>query len=380
MKKNKLEVALWKRFACIFAVIGITVITCLGFRNEETDVSPTPPATLPDDDTYEYISLDDACIAVNGFPWLESGKLNRLKPDTNYSTGVDKNAKCTAGGRIRFCTDSPSIHIWGKYGNIMVVPWFSDYGANGMDIYANGKWQLTLSPTDKEITGTLEIPNTSPPKMADIEIVLPNYASVEEIMIGVVPGSSIERPKPYTIQKPIVFYGSSITQGCAASRPSLTFPYCVAAYFDADFVNEGFSGSALGEQSVAVDIAEIDASAYVLEYDHNAETTEKLRATHYEFYSTIRAAHPETPIVLLSRISGGYSIGLEETSQRDAVIRSTYEKAVADGDKNIYFIDGCDISEGNAQMLADGTHPNDYGMQAIAAAVIQCLRESETFP
>lgn len=163
MKKIKLEVEFWKHLFYIFAIISITVIMCLGFRNKETEASPTP-STTPLDDAYKYISLDDARIVVNGFPWWMTGKLNRLKPDTSYSTGVDKNAKCTAGGRIRFRTDSPSIHIWGKYGNIMVVPWFSDYGANGMDIYANGKWRLTLSPTDKEITGTLEIPNTSPPR------------------------------------------------------------------------------------------------------------------------------------------------------------------------------------------------------------------------
>lgn len=150
----------------------------------------------------------------------------------------------------------------------------------------------------------------------------------------------------------------------------------MADYFDADFVNEGFSGSALGEQSVAAAIAEIDATAFVLEYDHNTKTVEELNSTHYEFYRTIREAHPETPIVLLSRISGGYSIDMDETKQRDTVIRQTYEKAAADGDANIYFIDGCDISQGNAQMLADDRHPNDYGMQAIADAVIRCLERS----
>ncbi len=119
MKKNKLEVALWKRFACIFAVIGITVITCLGFRNEETDVSPTPPATLPDDDIYEYISLDDACIAVNGFPWWESGKLNRLKPDTNYSTGVDKMQSVLPAEEYVF-VQIRQVFIFGEN---MVISW-----------------------------------------------------------------------------------------------------------------------------------------------------------------------------------------------------------------------------------------------------------------
>lgn len=46
------------------------------------------------------------------------------------------------------------------------------------------------------------------------------------------------------------------------------------------------------------------------------------------------------------------------------------------GDENIYFIDGCDISQGNAQMLADDRHPNDYGMQEIAGAVIKCLEQA----
>lgn len=150
--------------------------------------------------------------------------------------------------------------------------------------------------------------------------------------------------------------------------------FIIQKTFEADFVNEGFSGSALGEQSVAKAITEIDMSAFVMEYDHNAATIGDLRDTHYNFYRTIRTAHPKIPIVLLSRISGGYSIDLEETAQRDAIILDTYKRALSEGDTNIYFIDGCDISRRDAGMLADGKHPNDYGMRAIADEIIAVLK------
>lgn len=371
--KERLNMRIFRIVWIVFAIIGVLYTMRIGLRYGKSMIVSL--INMQNNNNYEYITLGDERISVCGFPM---GGLDRLQQDVSYSEGVDKYAECTAGGRIRFQTDSSSVHVYGRYGNILKLPWFSDYGANGIDIYIGGKWRSTLYASDeksKSFSEVYKIENIYQ-ETTEIEIVLPNYASIDDIMIGVERGSNVELPKPYTVQKPIVFYGSSITQGCAASRSSLSFPYLVADYFDADFVNEGFSGSALGELSVAAAIAEIDASAFVLEYDHNTKTVEELNSTHYEFYRTIREAHPETPIVLLSRISGGYSIDLEETEQRDAVIRKTYEKALAEGDENIYFIDGCDISQGNAQMLADDRHPNDYGMQEIAGAVIKCLEQA----
>jgi lysophospholipase L1-like esterase len=262
------------------------------------------------------------------------------------------------------------------------VPWFSTYGALGLDVYnveGNGDrlWRGTASPnyeSERSFSTIVNLQNDSA-TLQDVEITLPQYGSIASLSIGFEKDTQIARPTPFNIQNPIVFYGSSITQGCSASRAGTSFPNIVGNHFNADFVNLGFSGAAHGEQSVAVDIASIDMSAFIMEYDHNAETPEELLQTHYNFYKTIRTAHPDIPIIMISRISGSLSASEEETEEREKVIRSTYDNAIADGDENVYYINGSDLlpPEQRAQYLVDGKHPNDLGMKLIADEIIKTL-------
>jgi hypothetical protein len=74
------------------------------------------------------------------------------------------------------------------------------------------------------------------------------YSDVSEFFVGVSKDSLLAEPKPYKYEKPIVFYGSSITQGGCASRPGMAYESIVSRRFDADYLNLGFSGSAKGEE------------------------------------------------------------------------------------------------------------------------------------
>lgn len=155
-RKEKLHICIFRAVWIVFAIIGMLYTVRMGLRYGKSI------ADSRSYDIYEYISLDDTRISVSGLPYKYRGRGYRLQPDGNYSEGVDKYAECTAGGRIRFRTNSPSVHIQGKYGDIMELPWFSDYGANGIDIYAGGRWRLTLSASDKRFksfSGILKIDN-----------------------------------------------------------------------------------------------------------------------------------------------------------------------------------------------------------------------------
>ena len=76
------------------------------------------------------------------------------------------------------------------------------------------------------------------------------------------------------------YYGSSITEGCSATHPSCNFVAYTERWVDADFVNFGFSGSAFGEPEMAKFIAKQKMSAFVFDYDHNADSADHLRKTH----------------------------------------------------------------------------------------------------
>lgn len=114
-------------------------------------------------------------------------------------------------------------------------------------------------------------------------------------------GSKIGKPTPYSIEKPIVFYGSSITQGGCASRPGNSYTHIICRWLDANMVNLGFSGNAKGEPEMAELISQIDMGALVMDYDHNAPDAEYLLNTHENFFKIIRSNHPYLPVIFVSK-------------------------------------------------------------------------------
>ena len=120
-------------------------------------------------------------------------------------------------------------------------------------------------------------------------------------------------------------------------------------------------------------LAKLDMSMFVYDYDHNAPTLQHLRNTHQRMFRTIREANPQLPIVLLSRPK--YRLD-EEEKQRLAVIRRTYENAVAAGDRHVYFMDGTTLMAlAENDGTVDGTHPNDLGFYSMAKALEPVLAD-----
>ena len=198
---------------------------------------------------------------------------------------------------------------------------------------------------------------------------LPLYNAVDEFQIGI-PGDCAMGPgRAYRPLAPIVYYGSSITQGGCASRPGNAYPAIISRRLDMDFINLGFSGQARGQKEMAEYIATLDMSVFVLDYDHNTTDQAHLEATHYPFYETVRARQPELPILMISRPDVP-----ERSAQvplRRAAVRASYERALSAGDRNVYHIDGSALFAGDEwwDCTVDGLHPNDLGFRRMADVI-----------
>lgn len=319
---------------------------------------------------------------ISGFPSIEQNKSYYrmlLSDASKYPSGVNGNATKSAGGRIRFRTNSSSITITVTLSSNPDIPYMTVLGSAGIDIYkGTGSAKAyfdSIYPQkgSSRYTETLKLSGSTD----DYTLVLPLYAAISNLTIALDAGAQIGKPTPYAIEKPIVFYGSSITQGCSASRPGTSYTDVVTRMLDANLVNLGFSGGAKGEQIVAEYIAGLEMSAFVLDYDYNASSADELRKTHYEFYKTVRTAHPDIPIIIMTKNNVAMSTTDTNAKRRD-VIKATYDKAVADGDKNVYFIDGRYVYPEVARELCtvDGTHPTDIGMYYMAQAVYPILKEA----
>ena len=203
----------------------------------------------------------------------------------------------------------------------------------------------------------------------------PRYGGVDALEVGIVQGSSLLPPKSHKVPKPILFYGSSITQGACASRPGNAYSSFLCRKVDAEEINLGFSGSGRGEKAVAEAIAATPMSAFIFDYDHNAANAEKLAATHEPFFKIIRKAQPDLPIIILSKCDFKDT---EMDRARRRVIEETWSNARKNGDENVWFIDG-ELLFGRKcrdACTVDGCHPNDLGFYRMYKHVLPVLKHA----
>lgn len=307
----------------------------------------------------------------------------RLPEDVAKATGksVEHLSLETAGARIRFSTDSPYIAIK------TVMPYISRFshmpltGTTGFDLYVDsdgGSHYCKLFKPDANITGGYEsVVKFETRKMRSVTINFPSYNAVDDLFIGLQSDSRIGLGEFYRTKRPVVYYGSSITQGACTSRPGLTYQNHISRKYDLDYINLGFSGSARGELPLVNYMASLDMLAFVCDYDHNAPTVDHLKETHQRMYEIIREAHPDIPYIMISR-PDFITHNIEDSAARRDVVMDTYRFARAEGDEKVYFIDGEGIFRGPYEdsCTVDGSHPNDIGMMKMAEAIGKMLERS----
>lgn len=284
----------------------------------------------------------------------------------------------TAGGRVRFVTDSKNVAVRVKIADVI-----NDYcnigvsGYAGLDLYASmdgeDEYQGTFLPP-YESRGCFErFVEVRGEGERVITIHLPSYSSLYEIYVGVEKGASLKSVPEYAHEVPVVFYGSSITQGGCASRPGNSYQNILSRQLDFDYINLGFSNGARGEECMSEWISGLTMKAFVMDYDNNAPTAEHLAATHEKMFRAIRKNHPELPILLLSRPKFFLT---EDDARRLEIIRTTYQNAIAAGDQNVYMIEGPDLMKTvKNEGTVDGVHPNDAGFMSMAAAIKPVLEK-----
>ena len=324
---------------------------------------------------------------LNGFYWYnEDHRLHRLpaRIAETISDGVAYLATHTAGGNLSFQTDSNRLYIEAEVTEAALSPKFTACGRCGFDVYMRRDdfdrlvYVKSVLPDPGVKQMKLDIPNISALMLdgnsntVEILINFPPYDSVEALHIGLEKDAAICEPALYAVEKPVVFYGSSITQGGCATRPGNAYPNHLGRRLNIPIVNLGFSGNAKGEPEMAAVIAGLEMSAFVLDYDHNAPTIDHLERTHLPFYQTVRSAQPELPIIMLTRPTYTSAAVL----QRIDIVRRTYEFAIASGDKNVYFIDGQALfgTTDRDACTVDGIHPNDLGFLRMANCIEPVLK------
>ena len=242
---------------------------------------------------------------------LVEPKLNREHPfqrlPQKYKETVRKEvwdlSKNSAGVSILFSSDTVELSIKWSIKNDLRMNHMTDAGIKGIDVYEkkNQNWHYvgTGLPNGKENEQILF--EDLERKKREYCLFLPLYDTLIDMQIGLDDDSSLEN---ITFQnKPLVFYGTSITQGGCASRPGLVHTNIISRVLGHECINLGFSGNGHLENSVGAIMSDIDAGLYVVECMYNVDKkmiNEKTRP----LIKAIRA-NPQaknTPIVFMEQV------------------------------------------------------------------------------
>ena len=341
---------------------------------------------IADKPNVEWHDIRETPFAIYGLydPQNEPTFVRMPRPVAESVSGDVANLSThTAGGRIRFATDSPYIALRASLPWVTHMDHMALTGSTGFDLYldrdGSSLYISSLRPPAETKNGFatyVDIHSTELPRgMNCYTVNFPLYNAVNTVQIGIEAGSRLEAGAPYRPIAPVVYYGSSITQGGCATRPGNSYQGFLSRWLNVDFINLGFSGSAKGEKEMADYIASLSMSMFVCDYDYNAPDVEHLAKTHYPLYETVRKKYPTLPYLMVSKPDVIRSP--EASKKRAAVIRESYEKALKTGDKHVYFLDGATLfgEADAAECTVDGCHPNDLGFYRMAQKMRPFLEE-----
>ena len=348
-------------------------------RIEEIDNRLKMPTKIGKDDVVFY-DIRKAPFEIYGLysPETEGDFLRMPRAVAEAtSAGVESLNKRTAGGRVRFSTDSKYVAIKCSMPSPSHMYHMAFSGSSGFDIYRDtedGSYFCGCLPSSVEFKGgefetVVELHGEG---MRSYTINFPTYSGCTALYIGLQESAKVEGGAKYAYDKPVFYYGSSITQGGCSSRPGTSYQCIISRKLNLDFVNFGFSGSGKAEDAIVDYMVTLDPLIFVCDYDHNAPNAEYLESTHLKLYEKFRAAHPETPYVMISKPDFAKPRDNTDEIKRRGAIHKNFMKGIEKGDKNLYFIDGESFFAGygdGADCTVDGCHPTDLGFYFMAERI-----------
>lgn len=352
-----------------------------------------PAMAKASDDGAAVLFYDIRALGVEGQGWSDiKAPYDRLpaKAQETARAPVWNLSHDSAGLCVRFESDATAISArWTLTQANLAMPHMAATGVSGLDLYvktAEGQWHWMAVGKPVAQTNTVTLVGNLPAGRREYLLYLPLYNGVTSVEIGIPKGAMIAKaaPRPAERTKPIVFYGTSITQGGCASRPGMCHPAILGRRLDRPVINLGFSGNGTMDADIAALLGEIDAAVYVIDCLPNM-TAKTVAERTGPLVTAIRKARPTTPILLVEDRTYADAFLIEGKAQKSAqcraALRAANDALVAAGDKNIGYLAGEKLLAADGEDTVDSSHPTDLGFvhQADAfQAALEPLLHKET--
>ncbi|MBW7995878.1 MAG: hypothetical protein FVQ81_04750 [Candidatus Glassbacteria bacterium] len=336
-------------------LLTVTFSLMLGAATLTADDDPVRPAHSDSGLAWYDVSV----IGVEGKGWTDTkASYDRLPARAEGVVrkpvwGLSRDA---AGLCVRFATDAPSISVaWDGGGGLQHMP---ATGRSGLDLFVRreGQWRFTRVARPEQEWTVRRLFEGRSQQRREYLMYLPLYNSVSKVEIGVPDDCTLWRlPKPEG--KPVVFYGTSITQGGCASRPGNVHTAILGRWLEREVINLGFSGNGRMEPEMAELISEIDPAVLLIDCIPNVGGD--IGTLTEPFMEIYRKRRPDTPVLLVENIR-------PSDAAANRLMREAWQRLIAAGDEHIHLLE-CTMDVWlNGDATVDGVHPTDLGFLLMA--------------
>lgn len=296
----------------------------------------------------------------------------------------------TAGLALRFASDSPRIGLrWTNTAKVEMNH-MTPTGIRGFDLYVlqpDSSWRFVDSARpklDSIASEAVIISGSQPEGLRDYMLFFPLYDGVSALEIGVDTDCQLTAPIAALPQtgNPIVAYGTSIMQGCSASRPGIAITNRLMSVLNRETVNLGFSGNGQLDLEIAPVVAAVPNPAFfLLDFCPNVNR-QLIEEKMIPFFDIIRAANPDTPVLFVENApfpNVAFDAAMDtEVAERNAALRREYQKLLDRGETNIYYLPGDNLIGLDGEATVDCIHYTDLGFWRyleILTPLIQSILE-----
>ena len=302
---------------------------------------------------------------------------------TTLNESAKSSALSPAGCEIRFNLKSETGKIILKLKNKPGV--FFPVAEVYQGVFKSASYSIAAEPTEIpiafpqniELLDKISKEKNLPFDSRLFRVILPYSAAIG---IPEIEGDFAPPTKEQTPQTKYLAYGSSITHGSTAIRPTGTYAMRTAQLLGVDLINLGFGGGAHCESQLADYIAERnDWDFATLELGINMvgsfETAEFKKRVEY-FIKKIATTHPDQWIFCIDLFTFYADFDAASTKQNEfrKIVKETVEKLNM---PKLIHLDGREILKSSSVLMAgDLVHPSPEGMEEMAGNLATIAKQA----
>lgn len=338
---------------------------------------------------YKFTEASDLTIFGKLMPGATDNPYHRVDT-TRYKGFTDAEnfqVRMTSGMGCAFKTDSRSIVIRTKYGQMSYPSNTNGFAARGYDLYIrkDGEWLWANSGVASDPDRDLTLISSMDGTMHECILYFPLYSEEYSIQIGVEEDAVIEAVgNPFRHR--LAVFGSSFTHGSSTSRSGMAYPAQFSRATGMQMLSLGCSGNCKLQDYFCTVLCDVDADAFIFDAFSNPGA-EMIRERLMPFIDRMIAAHPGKPLIFQQTI---YREGRNFVTQADEKEQAKMDMALTifkemkstregrEKYKDVYLVFPDAVSPSH-EATVDGTHPDNYGYtlwaESIKKPVLKILRK-----